>query len=387
MASTVRTNPTAVALGVLQSTFAQNNMFVTRYTPNGTPDWIATLGGASTIGPSTIIGNATILGNFGSILTYTIRTVLDSQNNTYIIGMYNSNSLTMYNNTASVISGISSPRTFTNVFLAKFSADGTTGALARLGSVSTVNSGGTSNFRIAIDSSNNLYMVGNNSSRYFGFYPSSNPLEPSLNIDNPNTSTSFPTGYIAKVDSGLTTIQIGRIQGPSSSSPMTFLPSFITYDSLQNPIATYVIATGTTSSFQVYCMGNYTSNPDYIINNSINQSTNQSQISFLSRFTESPTTSWTAIQGGISTITINSAVFFANPNRAQFGGTIFVDSNDRIYTTLYSSTLTTLPSIMNVFDKTGSTVISPQRIAGSSVIASTCAISMSYPIDGINRPQ
>ena len=44
-------------ISVTQSTFGAYNMFVTRYTNSGTPEWITTLGGASTIGaPSTIIG-------------------------------------------------------------------------------------------------------------------------------------------------------------------------------------------------------------------------------------------------------------------------------------------------------------------------------------------
>jgi hypothetical protein len=367
---------------VTQSTFAANNVFVTRYTRDGTPEWIATLGGASTIvGPSTIIGSAN--GNLNVSFYYTPRTVLDSQNNVYIVGWYSSNSLTMRNNTGSIINTISSPRSNVNIYIAKFSADGTTGALARLGSVSTVASFNTSNARITIDSSDSLYLIGHTATRYFGFYPASNPLEPSLSIDNPNALGNNYSGYVAKINSGLTTIQIGRIQA-SNTFGVSIYPSYITYDSAYNPIATYTTNTlpGIVSSFQGYCMGNYTTTPDYTIQTSNQNGIYANVISFLSRFTTTPTTSWTAIQGGISTFSANMDYSFYN--NKQIYGSLYIDSNDRIYTTMYSSTT---QFNMNVFDEIGSTVVSPQQVAGSSVIASTCAISMSYPIDGINRPQ
>lgn len=368
---------------VTQSTFAQNNIFVTRYTSSGTPEWIATLGGASTIGPSTVIG-ASSGGNINPIV-YTTKTVLDSQNNVYIVGSYNSNSLTMYNNTGSILNSISSPRSNSDVFLAKFSSDGTTGALARLGSASTVNSYATSNSRITIDSSDSLYLVGNYRSQTLGFYPSSNPLTPSLSIYNSNYNfvATALYGHVAKVDSGLSTIQIGRIQFPAASSG-TIFPVSITYDSFKNPIAKYTIFTNNVTTFNGFCMGNYTDTPDYFVNNTTQDIINQSYMTMLSRFTTSPTTSWSAIQGGVSTFTVGSGDITANINRFINGVGIYIDSNDRIYTSIYTST--TLNN-MNIFDEIGSTVISPQQVAGLSVIASTCAISMSYPIDGINRPQ
>jgi hypothetical protein len=103
------------------------------------------------------------------------------------------------------------------------------------------------------------------------------------------------------------------------------------------------------------------------------------------RFTTDPTTSWTALQiagntgviGGSSNLSAGSS--FITP----VSGSLFIDSNDRIYTSIFTSSATSTI----IFDKTTSSITIPQQIVGSSILVSSLSMVLSYPIDGINRPQ
>jgi hypothetical protein len=371
-------------VSVTQSTFSAFNMFVTRYTNTGTPEWITTLGGASTIGtPSTIIGLAS--GNSGSA-GQLITTAMDSKNNMYIVGNYNSNSLVLRNKNGIQQGFISSPRSNTDIFIAKVSADGASGALARLGSVSTVNSFANTNWRVVIDPNDTIYLAGTYAANLFGFYPSSNSLTPSMFISSYTAGANYQNTYVAKIDSGLSTISLGRYQTSNATTGIcTQSPRYLSYDSFYNPILAHQTQIPT-DTVGVFTMGNHTNTPDYIVNNS--NSAGQLYrftTTATTRFTTNSTTSWTALQiAGNITVQGGSSNLLATVSLISPAyGSIFVDSNDRIYTSIFTSSATS--SI--IFDGTASTIIVPQQIVGNSINASTITMMLSYPIDGINRPQ
>jgi hypothetical protein len=281
---------------------------------------------------------------------------------------------------------ISSPRSNTDIFIAKVSADGTSGALARLGSVSTVNSFGNSNWRVVIDPNDTIYLAGTYAANLFGFYPSSNSLTPSMFISSYTAGANSNNIYVAKIDSGLSTISLGRYQASNvTSGACIHYPRYLSYDSFYNPILAHQTFLPT-ETVGVFTMGNHTSTPDYVVNYS-NSAGQQYRVTTTAttRFTTNSTTSWTALQiagnitvGGGSSNLLTGLSFIAPIN-----GSIFVDSNDRIYTSIFTSSATS--SI--IFDGTASTIIVPQEIVGNSINASTISMMLSYPIDGINRPQ
>ncbi len=367
-------------VNVTQSTFSAFNMFVTRYTNTGTPEWITTLGGASTIGaPSTIIGIAS--GNSGTQFQLTT-SAIDSKNNMYITGYYNSNSLVLRNKNGIQQGFISSPRSNTDIFIAKISADGTTGALARLGSVSTVNSFGQSNWNMRIDSNDTVYLLGTYSANLFGFYPSSNSLSPSFFISSFNTGTNARNTYIAKLDSGLSTLSLGRFTSSNENSFFTY-PKYLAFDSLYNPVVQNTMFFPQ-DIMPVFTMGNHTSTPNYIVSGS-NSGGRLYGIyaTILSRFTSNSDSSWSALQvAGDDGFSLNLNTSFANLV-TPFNGNTYIDSNNRIYTSIVTSSFQSTI----VFDKNISSIIIPQQITGNSILTSTLSMMLSYPIDGINRPQ
>lgn len=369
-------------VSVTQSTFGAYNMWVTRYNNSGTPDWVATLGGASTIGmPSTTIG--ILQGNSGTTQQL-IKTAIDSKNNLFIVGHYNSNSLTLRNKNGSVLDMISSPRSNSDIFFAKFSADGTTGALARLGSVSTVNSYANSNWQFFIDSNDSLYLSGQYKANLFGFYPSSNTNTPSIFVSSINDGLLPINLYAAKIDNGLSTIQLGRFEWTTNQVSLLF-PMSLQRDSGGNCILN-TRADLAVQSIEGYCMGNHTSTANFSIS-TVNSGVgdNYRQIfGVLTKLTSNPDTTWNALS--VAGITSQSLLLNGDGAGLVAGvrnGGLAVIQNDRIVTRSWSSTIQSTI----VFDKNMSSILIPQQIAGGSVIASTIAIMVSYPSDGINRLQ
>jgi hypothetical protein len=374
-------------ISVTQSTFGAYNMWVTRYNNSGTPDWVATLGGASTIGaPSTIIG---ALGGNSGTTQQIIKTAIDSKNNLFIVGHYNSNSLTLRNKDATVLDMISSPRSNSDIFLAKFSADGVTGALARLGSVSTVNSYPNSNWQFFIDSNDSLYLSGQYRANLFGFYPSSNTNTPSMFISSINDG-NFPVNlYTAIIDNGLSTISLGRLECGFNGAFTTLFPMLLQRDSGGNCI-TNITVTNASQTIQGYCMGNHTSTADFVISTVNTPFANNygALFTILTKLTSNVNTTWNALSvPGINLGPPNQTMINGDNTAPLIAGVrnggLAVIQNDRIVTRAWCSTIQSTI----IFDKNMSSIIIPQQITGSSVIASTIAIMVSYPSDGINRLQ
>ena len=370
-------------ISVTQSTFSAINLFTTRYTNSGTPNWITTIQGVSSaaIFRSTIINIQS--GNSIAIPQFT-KTMLDSQNNVIITGNYNSNELNMYNNNGAILKTLSSPLSNFQTFIAKYNSDGTSGTMARIGAASTVNAFATRNWNMAIDSSDQIYVSGQFATNLLGFYASSNDVSPSITISS-FTATSFTSNiYVARIDKGLSTFTIGRQQISTGVTGNSLSPFHFKVDSTGNCI-TYG-SMDTALRTHLYCLGNNTTTENITINVKPNIfSQNQGQTTFLSKFTSNTTTSWSAVSlpgEAIFPVLINSAGYGANPNLIV-DGTLFIGSNNRVYTSLYSST----NQSTIVRDINFSTVYIFQQITGRSVVASTIGSMISYPSDGINRPQ
>ena len=287
---------------------------------------------------------------------------------------------------------ISSPRSNSDIFLAKFSANGTDGALARLGSVSTVNSLPNSNYHFFIDSSDKLYISGVYSANLFGFYPSSNTNTPSMFVSS-LTATSFSINtYTAIVDNGLSTISLGRLEWPDVGSSSLYPMSF-TKDTNGNCIVTTNMYPNR-EYFAQYTLGNNTSTPDIFVSTGLYAGNTLVGLygtpnALVSKITSNVTTSWSAVSvPGLRSSFPYVGTMYAGDDTAALVlgsriGPIAIGSDNRIFTSAYTSTL--LSTI--VFDKYFSTVSIFQQITGSSVNASTIGAMLSYPSDGINRLQ
>jgi hypothetical protein len=359
-------------------------MFVTRYTNDGTPEWITTLGGPSTIvGPSTIIG---IPGQNRLATTNLMKTAIDSQNNLFIVGTYNSNALFLRNKFRDIVTSISSPRSNSDVFLAKFQADGSTGALARLGSISTVNSFVTSNWNCLIDTNDSICISGMYSSQYFGFYPSSNPSVPSVSTFIRNASINGnQSHYCARIGNGLSSIAIGRLQ-LSTVAGQTVSPFYLNIDSSNNLYTCTQI--NPRSTLQFYTLGNHTTTPNSeIIPQALTNQPTNSVVAFVSKFTSNIATSWVIQQSSgqapTSTTINNSIIGNTIAPFTNLYGSLYIDSNQRVYTSFWSSTIRSTI----LYDKNLSSITIPQQITGNIIGISTIFVLASYASDGINRPQ
>ncbi len=361
---------------VTQSTFALNNTYHVRYTSSGTPEWITTIQGASNAAANLSTMIDTTQAKSGPT-NYTIRNVLDSNNNLFVSGQYQSNVLNVYNKNGSLINQISSPLSNVNVFITKFSADGTTGSVARLGSISTVNSSNTSNFHFRLGQSNQVIIAGTNQANLFGFYPSSNIQRPTFFVSSLN-NIFRPQGYAAYVDNGLSTCSLSRWDIDSTN----VIPYRFAVDSDGACVAfnEYRLGVSSAPPIRVFCLGNHTTTPSFFYSN-----TTQGNNCFVTKVTSNTNTSWTANILGTSGNTGSGATFIASsssPN-ALFIGSLNITANNRIVTLSDVSSVTSTI----ILDKNTSTITTTGPIFGSRATFSSIVCAVSFPPDGVNRPQ
>lgn len=370
-------------ISVTQSTFSAYNLFTTRYTNAGTPNWITTIQGVSsaTINRSTIINAQN--GNSANSVQFT-KVKLDSQNNVIITGNYNSNALNMYNNNGAILKTLSSPLSNYQAFVAKYNSDGSSGVMARIGAASTVNAFATRNWHVAIDSSDQIYVAGQFATNLLGFYPSSNDVTPSILISSFTADAFTSNMYVARIDGGLSTFTVGRHQLSSVIGP-SIAPHNFKVDSSGNCI-TLGTCYSETPTTHLFSLGNHTNIENItVISKPSIFSPNIGESSVLSKITPTTSSTWaTTIQPGFYGFpnTVNSVGYFSFPN-VVIDGTLSIGSNNRIYGSFYSSTFQSTIS----YDKNFSTVSIFQQITGTSINASTFGSMISYPSDGINRPQ
>lgn len=371
-------------VSVTQSTFSCFNLFTTRYTNTGTPNWLTTIQGVSSaaIFQSTIIN--TQAGNSATNSQFT-KTVLDSENNLFIAGNYNSNALNLYDKNGSILKTLSSPLSNFQTFIAKINPDGTSGTMARIGAASTVNAFATRNWHLQINSSNNVCVAGQFATNLLGFYPSSNDVTPNVQISSFTASAITSNLYVAQIDNGLNTISMGRLQLSSSAIAVTIDPFHFKTDGTGN-LYTFGDLASEGLTTHMFALGNHTNveNKTIIAKESL-VGINPGVTTVLSKFTSNTDTLWTSIQtpGNIGTPNnVNSVGLLAFPNLI-INGNLYINSNSRIFASMQSSTIQSTI----LYDKNFSTVTAFQQTSGFSVNASTIGAMMSYPSDGINRLQ